>query len=368
MGRKPKPDPRLNAKGLLWESLSNLDRDIVSCAFVLGRMTPQNVQKYSDGHSLVTIQRHLRHLTDIKVLKRWRPLLRYGDGSHPYIYQLDRRGWYPVRRMNLCEPGYRRKIAIPEYYSPHLRHWLLVNESVLKLFDDTTTEVDKPFILCTDSSLMAVGEPATSMIELPDGDEGLEHFILRPDARVDFEIDYEDDLVDLPNEYIEEDLILNHRVPVYLEVDRGTEKLAKVESQLNAYAGAYLVDCWLDQPSDFPIVLWIVKGEKRTVSVCKMARRIVERESRDVIVRTNRNWQRGIESTWSLDHLFFGITTEEMFFRSKSAHSDSIWFTPGKSDRLVSLMDVIWLRNRAAMEDAIKRRRLQDLVLKKASS
>lgn len=167
--------------------------------------------------------------------------------------------------------------------------------------------------------------------------EPVEYMTLRPDAllhvpmkiEMPADIDYLDDDDDDDGGGFQ---YSQQQVPIYLEVDRGTEKLEQIRRQVNYYIAAYLSDQWFDQKSEFPLVCWIFEKTSMAERLRALMQAIMK-EPREVVVRTKRGGRYEVESDFNLAYFNTCITTKEAFYGAESITSDRIWYTNRSPER-----------------------------------
>ena len=369
MGRKPKSDPnRKSADEYFENQLLPIDRDIWNLAILTGRFSTHNAYRLlKNGASPATVERHLKKLYDDGMLLRDRPPRARKEGTHPFVYQLSPKGIRTMKKADWLVDFRKHLKKMPTGYTTHLMHRLEANDAVIEFLRlECSKERPNGFRRVLWDTWIA--QDAVEKVKLnPFEDEDADHMMLRPDARMNVRLDtrtYDDDgggnggnvnCNDEDNHHhaaaaaaAERRTRTSERVPIYLEVDRGTEKLKQIRRQINYYLAAYLSDQWEWNKHKFPLVCWIFEKASRAEEVCELMEWIMT-DFHNPMVRSSLHGWTEIETDFRLYYFTTCITTKDAFYGARSIAGDRIWRTNHNPERF-SLEDVATIRCEAIKE------------------
>ena len=361
MGRKPKPDPTKNdAFNYVNKSLLPIDRGIWIFAIIMGRFSShQACRFFNDKASRATVERRLKMLHDDGILLRYRPPRDRCEGTYPFVYQVSPYAVKIMRKANWATDLRKQLHKLPTGNTTHLTHRLAVNDAVIEFIRAECS--DKPLYNVVQPLIRArVAQSAAERVHI-NTLEGYEakYLMLQPDARLNVLLDIKEETYDVViGDYRS---VVTKEVPIYLEVDRGTEKLKQIRRQINYYLGAYLTDQWYFEKHEFPLVCWIFEKAGRAEEVRKHMEYTMENPF-DIEVMTTRHGREEIESDFRFEFFTTCITTKEMFYRAGSIAKDEIWYINHHPGRF-SLEQIATARCEAIREvekeEAARERRLK---------
>jgi hypothetical protein len=338
-------------ENMIEHGLLENDKRILELAMALGRFSSNQAVEYFTrnrrrGSSRASIERSLKRLVDLKLLARYRPLMNAGEGTHPYVYQVTKRGVEVIQRLYATDRPITHDYSVPKGRTVQLNHGLAVGQAVLRLIADDK-RVRESLRLGFDFSHASIGANAVEKVYLWDerrDNSDDEWMLLRPDAYVESK-----------PMILTSDILDDYEFPLsdamYLEIDMGTEKLMQVVRQIKQYVGAYAAFQWEENRAESPIVCWVFKKEKRFLQVLDSMYQINRADFVEAKVKTNKQYS-GIEPLMLVDDYYVYATTEDMFYRSGSVLSDPIWYT--ESDRgAVSLLEVFHSRRSKICENEL---------------
>lgn len=358
MGRRRKMNPYRNqASEYIDNGLLPIDRDLWILAIVMGRFSPHQAIRLLErgGTSRATVERHLKRLYDAGVLLRYRPPRDRKEGTHPFVYQLspkalkimEKAEWYVDMRDNLKK--------MPTGNTTHLMHRLAANDAVVEFMRLRSSD-KRPKGFRRGYFDVWLAQDAAEKVQLNLlEDELANHMMLRPDAMMEVYLDLE-----ASDGAAEKNACVTERVPIYLEVDRGTEKLGQIRRQMNYYIAAYLSDQWRDRKSQFPIVCWIFEKAKRAEETADLMDWVM-RDFRDPTVRSSLHGWTEIETDYKLAFFNTCVTTKAAFYGAQSIAKDRIWRTNRSRERL-SLEEIAVIRS-DGIEEFEEERRLKEAAL-----
>jgi hypothetical protein len=351
MGRSRKPDPNRNtANNYLNRQLLQIDRDLWTFAFKMGRFSShQPCRHLKDRACRASVEGHLKKLYTEGMLLRYRPGLEKGEGTHPFVYQFSPRAIKIMQKAGWKASDLKYLKKLPTGNTTHLKHRLAANDAVVEFIHADERGNSAYWAMNSARVAQNAAEKVRMDSEIC---EDIDYMILRPDALLSVTLDMRW-FDDKDGEW---QTIKSSPVPVYLEVDRGTEMLEQVRRQINYYIAAYLSDQWAGEKPDFPLVCWIFEKASMAERVHSLMHEIMK-DPRDVVVRTTRSRGYRVESDFSLAYFNTCITTKDAFYGAESIASDRIWYTNRSPERLS--LNVI-----AGMRFDAKRKHEEELRLK----
>ncbi|MFA5866363.1 MAG: replication-relaxation family protein [Actinomycetota bacterium] len=343
MGRKPRLNKYGNSALEYFENqLLPIDRDIWNLAILTGRFSSHNAHRLlKDGASPATVERHLKKLYDDGMLLRYRPPRDRKEGTHPFVYQLSPKGTRTMEKADWLVDFRQHLKKMPTGNTTHLIHRLAANDAVIEFLRlECSKERPNGFRRGYFDIWIAQDAAETVHLNLLE-DEYADRMVLRPDARMDVRLGD-------PSE----------RVPIYLEVDRGTEKLGQIRRQIDYYIAAYLSDQWFFKKHEFPLVCWIFEKEKRAEEAADLMDWVMK-DFRDPKIRSSLHGWTEVETDFKLHYFTTCITTKAAFYGVRSIAGDRIWRTNHNPERF-SLEEIATIRLEAIIEQE-KEKRLHEL-------